>query len=125
MTLRLHVATLLLMKTVSIREAKNRLTELARIERKRSSSRAMLASVRNVAAPAARDRPEASTNSTQARNQQSPFIADDFDEPLAEDFCCVRCHVIMRLLLDTHVLLAFIERGALVQTGVAGSTDGP
>ena len=57
----------------------------------------------------------------------APFIADDFDEPLTEDFLLRPLpREFMRLVLDTHVLLAFIERGALgLPTGGRGIADGP
>ena len=103
------------MKTVTIREAKKRLTELARREvgrgrddcggRGRACPRAISARYR----PPKGLRPEA-VGELQAQTHGietiAPFIADDFDEPLPEDFSCVLlASRRMRLLLDTHILL--------------------
>jgi antitoxin (DNA-binding transcriptional repressor) of toxin-antitoxin stability system len=80
------------MKTVSIREAKNRLTELAReVERGET-----IVVTRNGSPvfempphrPRTGLRPEAIDEFKRKHKIKAiaPFIADDFDEPLAEDF---------------------------------------
>jgi prevent-host-death family protein len=88
----LHVATMPSMKTVTIREAKNRLTELAReVERgetiivtRNGSPVFELAPHR----PRRGLRPEAIDEFKRKHGVATiaPFIADDFDDPLPEDF---------------------------------------
>lgn len=88
----LHVATFHCMKTVSIRDAKNRLTELAR-EVENGETVVVTRNGRpvfdlvphkprgglNLEAGQAYLRSKGITNPV-------PFIADDFDDPLPEDF---------------------------------------
>jgi antitoxin (DNA-binding transcriptional repressor) of toxin-antitoxin stability system len=80
------------MKTVSIRDAKNRLTELAR-EVERGETIVVTCNgwpVFDMSPHRARTglRPEATDEFKRKHEIKTiaPFIADDFDEPLAEDF---------------------------------------
>lgn len=92
MTMWLHVATLSVMKTVSIRDAKNRLTELARVVEE-GETIVVTRNGRPVFDLVPHKRQgglnfaagEAYLRSKGIKNPV-PFIADDFDAPLAEDF---------------------------------------
>ena len=97
------------MKTVSIREAKNRLTELAReVERGET-----IVVTRNGSPvfeltphrPRKGLRLEAIAEFSARPDQEDRgIIADDFDDPLPEDFLLRPCRPALRLLLDTTFL---------------------
>ena len=106
------------MKTVTIREAKNRLTELAReVERGET-----IVVTRNGSPvfeltphrPRKGLRLEAIEEFKRKRGIDAivAFIADDFDDPLPEDFLAASsADRRMKLLLDTHVLLGSDRAG--------------